>query len=345
MNRKRLRGVSLFAGAGGMDIGFKKAGIDIIWANELNKDAIDTYRTNLGSHAVFGDIKQIQSSEIPACDIVFGGPPCQGFSVAGKMCLEDQRSQLIWDFARVVKGKKPKIFVMENVKNLAVNIRFKDIRDELLALFDRMGYCTKFKVLNSKDFGVPQSRERVIFIGVLKTFDINPSALFPKERTYRELTVRDVLAGLPSPGEDGNYEKCNAKIVPAKNPVMRKSAYAGMLFNGQGRLLNLDRPAITMTASMGGNKTPFIDTIFLNGKSRRDWVEGYHENLMRGGSPATKTPSFLRRITVFESALLQSFPRNYIFKGSQCSKYRQIGNAVPPKMAEVIGKKIISFMR
>lgn len=341
MTKKKLKGVSLFAGAGGMDIGFKNAGIDIIWANELDKSAVKTYRQNFGDHIVEGDIAEIPSSEIPNCDIVFGGPPCQGFSVAGKMDNKDPRSQLVWEFMRVVKDKKPKVFVMENVKNLAINDRFKSVKEDLIETFRRMGYDTQVRVLNSKEFGVPQARERAIFIGVKKTLKIDVGRMFPEGDTEVEVTVRDVLAKLPAPGEKGNSEKCNAKIVPAKNPVMRKSPYAGMLFNGQGRPLDLDRPSITMTASMGGNKTPFIDEKFLKNKSERNWVEEYHENLQNGETPLKEAPSFLRRITVLESALLQSFPKDYIFEGSQCSQYRQIGNAVPPKLAQAISEKIL----
>ncbi len=339
--RKKLRGVSLFSGAGGMDLGFKNAGISIIWANEIDPSAVATYRKNFENHITIGDIREISSSKIPDCDIIFGGPPCQGFSVAGKMCLQDPRSQLVWEFMRIVKEKKPKVFVMENVKNLAINDRFEDIRRGLVSAAEKVGYCTEIKILNSKHFGVPQARERTIFIGVQKKLKINVDSLFPKENLSYELTVRDVLTGIPSLGGKENFERCNAKIVPAKNPIMRKSPYAGMLFNGQGRPLDLDRPAITMTASMGGNKTPFIDEKFLKNETRENWIEEYHRYLQDGGKPYKEVPSFLRRITVFESAILQSFPKEYKFVGSQCSKYKQIGNAVPPKLAQEISKKII----
>lgn len=340
----KLKGISLFSGAGGMDVGFREAGIDIVWANELDKSAVSTYRKNFGDHIVQGDISKISSSDIPDCDIVFGGPPCQGFSVAGKMDLDDPRSKLIWEFLRIVKDKKPKVFVMENVKNLAINDKFKSIRDHLLESFDVAGYETKVRVLNSKEFGVPQARERAIFIGVEKGLGINVADMFPVGNPEIEVTVRDVLSSLPEPGKRGNSEKCNAKIVPAKSPVMRKSPYAGMLFNGQGRPLDLDRPSVTMTASMGGNKTPFVDENFLKNKSNSNWVEEYHESLMKGGKPLSDVPDFLRRITVFESAILQSFPEDFEFVGSQCSQYKQIGNAVPPKFAFEISRKIVEVL-
>ena len=341
MAKKILHGVSLFTGAGGMDVGFKNAGVNILWANELDKFAVQTYKKNFGDHIIEADISKIPSDEIPSCDVVFGGPPCQGFSVAGKMCSKDPRNQLIWEFMRVVRDKKPKVFVMENVKNLAINKRFKEIREYLIKTFRGIGYDTDVKILNSKEFGVPQARERAIFMGIKKNLKIPVSSLFPKGNPNIEVTVRDTIGNLPNPGEKGNSEKCNAKIVPAKHPIMRKSPYAGMLFNGQGRPLNIDRPAITMTASMGGNKTPFIDERFLRNKSDRNWVEVYHEKLQNGEKPLKKAPVFLRRITTFESSLLQSFPENYIFVGSQCNKYRQIGNAVPPKLAQALSQKII----
>ena len=341
MTKKILKGISLFTGAGGMGIGFKNAGVNIIWANELDKFAVQTYKKNFGNDVIEGDISKISSDEIPNCDIVFGGPSCQGFSVAGKMCSKDPRSQLVWEFVRVVRDKRPKVFVMENVKNLAKNERFKEVREDLIQTFRQSGYDTDVKVLNSKEFGVPQTRERAIFIGVKKNLKISVSSLFPKGNPHLEVTVRDVIENLPAPGENGHSEKCNAKIVPAKHPVMRKSPYAGMLFNGQGRPLDIDRPAITMTASMGGNKTPFIDERFLRNKSDRNWVEEYHEKLQNGESPLKEVPVFLRRITTFESSLLQSFPENYIFVGSQCGKYKQIGNAVPPKLAQAISQQIV----
>ena len=222
----------------------------------LTKPHQNTYKKNFKSNIVIGDIKGIPSSQIPDSDIIFGGPPCQGFSVAGKMSRKDQRSQLIWDFTRIVADKKPQVFIMENVKNLAVNERFRDVKEKLLHSFDEMGYLAEVNILNSKYFGVPQSRERAFFIGILKKSNLNLHSLFPPKDSDKEVTVRDVLAGLPPPGKRGNTERCHAKIVPAKNPIMRKSPYAGMLFNGQGRPLDLDRPSITMTASMGGNKTP-----------------------------------------------------------------------------------------
>ena len=128
---------------------------------------------------------------------------------------------------------------------------------------------------------------------------------------------------------------CNAKITLAKNPVLRKSPYAGMLVNGQGRPVNLASTVNTLTASMGGNKTPIIDENALR-NGAKPWIEGYHERLVGGRGVEDVVPAYLRRLTVTEAALLQTFPPSFVFEGPQSSKFRQIGNAIPPKLAESV---------
>jgi len=139
--------------------------------------------------------------------------------------------------------------------------------------------------------------------------------------------------------EFGNDSICTAIVRPAKNPILRKSPYAGMLFNGQGRPLNLDRPALTLPASMGGNRTPIIDQKELE-QPGESWVQEYHSRLLDGEPSESCAPSFLRRITVEEAARLQTFPIGMEFKGSQSSQYKQIGNAVPPLLAKKLAISI-----
>ena len=165
-----MKGVSLYSGAGGFDVGFTKAGFKILFANDFDKSACETYRQNFGDHVRHGDINKLTDELFETCkgvdvDVVFGGPPCQGFSVAGKMNPDDPRSQHIWTFAKVIENVRPKAFVMENVKALAVLTKFEALRTELLARFRRAGYSVNFVVLNATDFDVPQSRDRVFFIG------------------------------------------------------------------------------------------------------------------------------------------------------------------------------------
>lgn len=340
---KQPRAISLFAGAGGMDLGFIQAGFKVVWANDLNGDCCETYRANIGPHIICDDISHINIDSIPKADVAIGGPPCQGFSVAGKMDPSDPRSQLVWFFIRVVEAIRPKYFIMENVKALGALGRWKTVRSAILAEFQRIGYRTQYAILNAADYGVPQLRERVFFIG---TSMPNGAIGFP-EPTHANhwIAAREVFAGLPEPGKPGNEGVCNAQITLATQPVMRKSPYAGMLFNGQGRVIDLNRPAPTMHASMGGNKTPIIDLHQLLGFDEEPWIVTYHRQLMAGEPPGrSPVPDYLRRITVREAARIQTFPDKFMFSGKQSSQYRQIGNAVPPRLAYCIAQAILNTL-
>ena len=158
--------VSLFSGAGGMDLGFIKAGFKVIWANDFFKEATDTYKLNIGKHIIHGDITQIQSCEIPDDpDIVIGGFPCQGFSVANtKRSMEDKRNFLYKEMLRIIRDKKPKFFVAENVKGI-LSIEKGKVFEMIKSDFENLGYKVDYKLLNAAEYGVPQTRERVIIMG------------------------------------------------------------------------------------------------------------------------------------------------------------------------------------
>lgn len=341
-----IKAISLFSGAGGMDVGFKNAGVTITIANELNDYACDTYEANHPETVLYrGDIAQWtpKITEQKNIDIVFGGPPCQGFSVAGKMDPNDDRSKLIWHFLDIVEAVQPKAFVMENVKALGTLSKWQPIRDKYHKRVEDMNYfCHQF-VLNAADFGVPQNRERVFFIGSKTAF--NPQDFIKALDTQKRQpkTIREILKELPPAGSDGNPLTCTAKITLAANPVLRKSPYAGMIFNGMGRPMNLDSVSSTLPASMGGNKTPIIDTILLENPNEKDWIKDYHEQLWNNKIEPQfgDAPKHLRRLTINEAALIQTFPIDYIFKGSKSAIYTQIGNAVPCKLAECVAKSTI----
>lgn len=334
--------VSLYSGAGGLDLGFSETGFKIIWANDIDTAAVETHNKLFGQHvAVAGDIRTVRH-QLPSdsrVDLVIGGPPCQGFSVAGHMDPNDPRSRHVWDFLGVVRDLRPTAFVMENVKALAVNRRWSQLRNELFSQAVQLGYDVQLLLLNASHFGVPQARERMFLIGTKMSPPVVPistTALHPP-------TVRTALGSLPPYGEPGNDTLCAAKVTPAKNPVLRRSPFAGMLFNGQGRPMDLDKPAPTLPASMGGNRTPIIDQHQLE-SGDPSWVVEYHGHLWNGGKPIDSIPDRLRRITVDEAAALQTFPAGMYWAGRQSSQYRQIGNAVPPRlafhMATAIGKAL-----
>lgn len=321
-----------------MDVGFKKAGYDIIWANDLDKNACATYKANHGDHIRCGDLRNYldEIASIGKVDAVIGGPPCQGFSVAGKMNPDDPRSQLLWDYLKVVEICKPEVFVCENVKALGTLSKWEDVRKQFLAKAHQLGYECDFVVLKAIDYNVPQLRERVFFVGSRST-PIGCIANRVEQYKKTAHSVREVISVLGRAGTESNSRTCNARITIAKNPIMRKSPYAGMLFNGAGRPTRLDGHSSTLPASMGGNKTPIIDEFELH-DGKTSWVEEYHKQLVKG----TIEPSFgaapdrLRRMTIDEALRIQTFPNDYIFEGGSSSTYKQIGNAVPCHLAHAI---------
>lgn len=344
------RFVSLYTGAGGLDLGFIAAGYTPVFANDINEDAMKTYMAAneiisarlgrpLAHRIVTGDIREVEQLPERGCaDLVIGGPPCQGFSVAGKMDPNDPRSRHVFDFLAMVERVQPKAFVMENVKALAQNKRWSGTIADIRAKAESMGYKTHLKVLNSADYGVPQTRERMILIG-FKDATAYESFAYPKPTVRTPIPVSSVLKSLPRVGQPGNDQVCTAKVTTAKAPILRVSPFAGMLFNGQGRPMDMNRPAPTLPASMGGNRTPIVDQETLD-TGAPQWVVQYHDQLEGGNKVTDVVPTRLRRITVQEAAAIQTFPRDMPWYGSQSSRYRQIGNAVPPKMAYEVAKAI-----
>jgi DNA (cytosine-5)-methyltransferase 1 len=329
----RFSFVSLYSGAGGLDIGFAAAGFYPIWANDIDADAVATHNAYFGkvlAHtAEVGDIRRQTLPDRGSAAVVVGGPPCQGFSVAGKMDPNDPRSRHVWDFLGVVKHVQPRAFVLENVMGLAVNRRWAKLREALLHKARReLGYQTELVTLRASHFGVAQNRERMFLVGVRDGGVISPRPV-SKENSP---TVRSVLQRLPLYGSRGNDTTCIARITPAKKPVLRRSPYAGMLFNGQGRPLNLDAPAPTLPATMGGNRTAIIDQEQLV-DGADSWVVRYHKHLWNGGAPYKRIPKRLRRLTVEEAAAIQTFPPDMEWAGRVSAQFKQVGNAVPPRLA------------
>ncbi len=326
-------------------MGFSEAGFKTIWANDMDSFALETYGNELvrRKHEIpeisCGDIAKADLPGRNSADVVIGGPPCQGFSVAGRMDPDDPRSKQVWEFFRVVERLDPTAFVMENVKALAMNTRWSGMISALEAKGESLGYRCRVLVLNAADFGVPQLRERMFLIGTKSGVVTRPVI------RGKRVTVREALSALPAYGSPGNDSVCKAKVTAARFPVLRKSPYAGMLFNGQGRPIDLDGPALTLPASMGGNRTPIIDQLALEKRSAKPWVVGYHGRLLAGASPAAEVPPRLRRLTVEEAACLQGFPVGMRFSGSQCAKFRQIGNSVPPALGAVVAAELGKVLR
>ncbi|USK86153.1 DNA cytosine methyltransferase [Peribacillus asahii] len=307
-----MKVISLFSGAGGMDLGFKQAGHEIVWANDLYEDAVETYRKNIGDHIVLKDLKEVQTSEIPDADIVIGGFPCQGFSVANmNRSVDDERNTLYLEMLRVIKDKQPKFFVAENVKGI-LSLGKGSVIKMICEDFEKAGYKVKYKLLNAADYGVPQTRQRVFIVGVRNDINFNyeyPNPSHQEESEYdlfnldalpQWVTIGEALADIPEPEENHNL----------KNHVYSKYR---LKFNGYigHRATNPNKPSPTITA------------------------RGDH----KGGAVINHHPNNHRRLSVREVAIIQSFPLDYEFIGSTTSCYRQIGNAVPPLLAWHVAKE------
>ena len=298
-----MKVVSLFSGAGGLDLGFVMAGHEIIWANDLYEDAVNTYRQNLGDHIVCEDISLINERDIPDCDIIIGGFPCQGFSVANtKRHEEDERNALYKQLIRIIDAKKPKFFLAENVKGI-LSLGKGKVFEMILNDFRELGYKVKYKVLNAADYGVPQTRMRVIIIGVRDDIDFEyeyPQPTHDKKGANGLepwVSVAEAMNPIPDPDKPNdmlNHEYSKYKLT----------------FNGYlgHRPLDPAKPAPTVTAR-GDNK---------------------------GGVVILPHPNGERRMSCRELATIQSFPYDFEFKGNRSSIYRQIGNAVPPMLGYAV---------
>lgn len=301
-----MRVISLFSGAGGLDLGFIMAGHQIVWANDLYEDAVKTYRMNIGDHIALKSIMEVQSDEIPEADIVIGGFPCQGFSVANTGRHEDdERNKLYLEMIRVIRDKQPRYFMAENVKGI-LSIGKGQVFRNILGDFSSLGYSVQYRLLNAADYGVPQMRYRVIIVGVrndLRQRYLYPEATHAKDADMlhrRWVSVADAIGGLPDPD------------MPNDMPNHVYSKYK-LTFNGYlgHRHIDPDKPAPTVTAR-GDN---------------------------RGGVVILPHPNDKRRMTCRELATIQGFPLDYQFYGGISSVCRQIGNAVPPPLAKAVAEQ------
>lgn len=345
-------------------VGFERAGFECIWANEFDRDAAEAWRLNRpdGAEAMHeGDIASLLET-LPELrgrvDCLIGGPPCQSWSVAGKMDPDDPRGAMVFRFIDAVRMVQPRAFLMENVKNLADSRRFEQARADIAEGFDAAGYDMRYRVHLATDYGVPQRRERVFFIGIRR--DVSASLDMTGEEALDEIDaamdgerseptpLREVLKSCGKYGSDENPQTCTSLVTLCKKPVMRPTCYSGMLTNGCGHPIDLDGYAPTLPASMGGNHTPYLDDDWLWGDADGNWFVDYRERLITGeADPYTETVPTprIRRLTLKEAAAIQTFPQDYEFSGARTKRYRQIGNAVPCNLAEAAGRAIAKVLQ
>ncbi|MFP3592969.1 DNA cytosine methyltransferase [Chryseobacterium sp. SIMBA_038] len=323
-----MKVVSFFAGAGGLDLGFEQAGFDVVWANEYDKDIWATYEKN-HTHTILDkrSIVNIPSAEVPDCDGIIGGPPCQSWSEAGsKKGIADKRGQLFYEFMRILADKKPKFFLAENVSGMLLPAH-KEALENIKQMFTEIGYDLSFQLLNVSDYGVPQDRKRVFFIGYRK--DLKRKFEFPKGTTIEDKVTLDKAIGdlknTVLPAKEGNFT--NGTKCKVLNHEYMIGGFSS-IYMSRNRVRSWDEVSFTIQA--GGRHAPLhpqAPKMTLVAQDVREFKKGKEK--------------LYRRLSVRECARIQTFPDNFIFEyKSVVAGYKMIGNAVPVEMGKILAHKI-----
>lgn len=346
MNKPKI--LDLFCGCGGLSLGFENAGFEVALAIDIWSDAIQTYNKNHSKPvAICKDIHELDNNYLKEFSQqenivgVIGGPPCQGYSTVGTRDVNDPRNHLYLEYCRVVEVIKPKFFVIENVKGL-LTLNNGMFKDDIINRFSKLGYNISFKVLNASNYGVPQNRQRVFFVGLKEDeFD------FPIEKEYKVSTF-EAISDLPSL----DLMKECLEIYPYKDDkvseyqkLMRKDS--DMIYNHNETKHTEQTKNIISMIKDGGRISDLPEEYWgvrkynkafqrMNSKEPSHTIDTGHRNYFH--YKENRVPS------VRECARIQSFPDKFVFLGSKTSQYKQVGNAVPPLLAEELAKQIKKYI-
>lgn len=317
--------IDLFCGAGGLSLGFDAAGFENIFSVEFNAEFAKTYKKNFPDHnLVVDDIRNMNEDIINSLikgkrvDVIVGGPPCQGFSIAGNIgrtFIDDERNRLFKEFVRFVSFIKPRMFIMENVAGMATHLKGKTVQT-IVSAFEKagMGYDVQWQVLNSVNYGIAQERRRIVIVGVRK--DLQTQFTYPKKNDYVK-TVKDVIADLPVLKSGESSDIPNHIAMKHSIQMLEKMSY---IKDGGDRT---DIPEDLRPKSGDIRKYIRYDSsnpsVCVTGDMRK--IFHYEQN---------------RALTSRELARIQSFPDEFVFEGTSIQIQQQIGNAVPPRLANLI---------
>ena len=323
--------ISLFSGAGGLDLGFEKAGFNVVVANEFDPTIWETFEKNhTHTKLIRGDIRNIEAIDFPDCCGIIGGPPCQSWSEAGSLKgINDPRGKLFYEYIRILKEKQPKFFLAENVSGMLAK-RNDEARQNIIQMFKDAGYDVFMQMLNAADYGVAQDRDRVFYVGFRK--DLNVNFEFPKP-LENKITFRDIIWDLKDNAipalekNKTNGDNCN---------VMNHEYFIGSyspIFMSRNRVRTWDEQAYTVQAS--GRQCQLHPQAPKMEKVETNWyrfVPG-QEHLYR-------------RLTVREAARVQGFPDDFKFYYTDVDVgYKMIGNAVPVMLAYAMAKQIATYLK
>lgn len=329
----RLNLISLFAGAGGMDLGFEKAGFNVAIANEFDPEICPTYRHNhRHTKLIEGDIRKISEKDLSVDAVgLVGGPPCQSWSEAGSHGgIKDPRGQLFFDYIRILRTKKPLFFVAENVSGMLAGRNAEAVKN-ILTLFGEAGYDVQYRLLNANDYHVPQIRERVFYVGFRKDLGIH-NFEYPKPLDEPHLTLRDAIWDLRETAVPALLKNKHRGDLAILNHEYFVGNYS-TIFMSRNRVKDWDEPAFTVQASgrqcqlhPQAPKMEFVD------KNLRRFVPGKER--------------LYRRLTVRECARVQCFPDDFEFLYTDVNMgYKMIGNAVPVNFAYAVGKQVLDCLK
>lgn len=329
--RNEINYIDLFSGAGGMSLGFDQVGFNNIFSIDIEPRFCETYKTNFPKHNLIQkDISKLSNEEIKSLignqiiDVIIGGPPCQGFSMAGNIgrrFIDDSRNQLFREFARIVEIVQPSYFVMENVARLFTHNK-GETKKEIIELFKKMNYNVECKVVNTADFGIPQVRNRVLFIGNR----ISNKIVFPTKTIDKPISIKEAIDKLPKLKSGEKSKIPNHISMKHSEQMLEKMKYV----------------------SDGGNRNEIPELIRPKSGDVRKYIR------YKSTEPAVCVTGDMRKIfhysqnralTVRELATLQTFPLDFIFKGSTISQQQQVGNSVPPILAKEIALTIKKMMK
>ena len=348
-----MNAIDLFAGCGGLSKGFMDAGFDIIVGVDNDQAALNTFAKNhngavamkadLSKQETFDEIKRIAGDR--KIDIIIAGPPCQGFSLTGPRNFDDERNKLYLAVIEMVKQYQPKAFIIENVPGMAT-LYEGQIKEEILRRFTNMGYNIDCKILCAADYGVPQMRKRLIFMGIRKDIGV-PKFPDPILSPENYLTCRDAVSDLPSLANDMGADESQYSSEPLTEYQKKMRGNCTVLHN-----------------HLGTNHTQMVkDTIALvpEGGNYKDLPPGWGESRkfhmawtrLNGNAPARTVDTGHRNLfhyeynripTVRESARMQSFPDDFVFTGTKTQQSRQVGNAVPPLLGQALGQALLNII-
>lgn len=331
-----IKVVSFFAGCGGLDLGFEQAGFNVIWANDFEPQCRRTYVYNHNNTKfVLGDICKINPDTIPNCDGFIGGPPCQSWSVGGKQKgLDDERGQLFLKYIELINIKKPKFFLIENVKGM-LDDKFKTVFVNFISRLDNAGYDVQWTLLDAVNFGIPQNRERVFIVGFQK--DLKVKYTFPTPICLEPVTLSQAIGDIT---EEPNYYPHSTKIccnnigntnAHYQNHDVLASKFGSFYYRGNRRR-GWTQPSFTINAT--------AEFAPLHPSSPKMMYYG-HQNW---NFQKDKIGEY-RRLSVRECARIQTFPDSFVFQYDDIKDaYRMIGNAVPPRLAKEIAKTILKSL-